>query len=174
MKVLDKNFELFIKAAEIDKRTVELGKQISADYAGKDPLFVVLLNGAFMFSSDLIKNIGTPCQVCFVKVASYEGTHSSGQLKNILGLEEDIKNRHVIVLDDIIDSGLTMNNIVEELKKKNPASIEPAALLLKPMAFDSKFNIKYIGFSIPNDFVVGYGLDYNGYGRNLKDLYHLK
>src|SRR4051812_2430180 len=173
MQVLDKTFKLFISSDSILRRIAELSALISADYQGKDPVFVILLNGAFMFASDLIKNITTPCQVCFIKATSYHGVQSSGVIKEILGLEENIEGRHVILLDDIVDTGLTMRSVMLELERKNPASIEPATLLLKPVAFADQFKIKYAGFSIPNDFVVGYGLDYDGYGRNLKDLYHI-
>jgi hypoxanthine phosphoribosyltransferase len=174
MKVLDKEFELFIASDSIMKRTAELAFQLNEDYAGKDPVFVVLLNGAFMFATDLIKNIALPCQVCFIKATSYQGIQSTGVLKQLMGLEENIEARHVVLLDDIVDTGLTMRSVMDELWHKKPASIEPATLLLKPEAFGNQFHIKYVGFTIPNDFVVGYGLDYNGYGRNLKDLYHLK
>jgi hypoxanthine phosphoribosyltransferase len=174
MQVFDKEFTLFISSEAIQNRINTLADELSANYAGKDPLFIVLLNGAFMFAADLIKNISLPCQVCFIKISSYQGMHSTGSVKQILGMEDDIENRHIIILDDIVDTGLTMKSVMQELVLKNPASIEVATLLLKPETFGNQFDLTYVGFTIPNDFVVGYGLDYNGYGRNLKDIYHFK
>lgn len=174
MIVSDKKFSLFIAAETIERRIVHMAAELSSDYLEKDPLFIVLLNGAFMFATDLIRNISIPCQVCFIKVASYEGMESTGNVRALLGLEEEVSGRHLIVLDDIVDTGQTMQHVIYLLKEKKPASIEMAALLLKPEAFGNQFKLKYTGFPIPNEFVVGFGLDYNGYGRNLKDIYHLK
>lgn len=170
MKILDKNFEPYISEIEIQKKVKELASQISKDFKDKDPLFIVLLNGAFLFASDLLKNIEVPCELSFIKVSSYCGTESSGEVDCLIGLKENPENRHIILIDDIIDTGLTMDRVILDLKAHNPASVSTASLLLKPGAFHKKFSPDYIGFEIPNDFVVGYGLDYNGYGRNLKEI----
>ena len=174
MVVLDKEFTLFIKNEEIENRINELSVEINRDYKDKNPLIIVLLNGAFIFASDLVKNISIPCQITFVKVASYEGLNSTGKVTEIFGLQEEVRDRNVILLDDIVDSGATIQAMLNKLKEHNPSSIEIITLLLKPEAFKNQFPVKYIGFNIANDFVIGYGLDYHGYGRNTKDIYHLK
>ncbi len=171
MQILDKSFVPFLSHSEILEQIQNMAGRIVKDYVGKDPIFIVLLNGAFMFATDLIRNITLPCQVSFVKVASYHGMSSSGLINEVLGLNENIQGRDVIILDDIVDTGGTMKSMIENLQKQRPSSVEVATLLLKPEAFKNQFPIKYIGFSIPNAFVVGYGLDYNGYGRNLKDIF---
>jgi hypoxanthine phosphoribosyltransferase len=173
MQILDKRFSIFIKECDIEKRIKELALQISIDYKEKDPIIIVLLNGAFIFASDLIKNIAIPCQVSFIKAASYDGLSSTGEVRQLFGLEEKIDDRHIVILDDIVDTGLTMLKVIESINSQKPASIEVATLLLKTETFNNQFNLKYVGFTIPDNFVVGYGLDYNGYGRNLKDIYHL-
>ena len=174
MKIKDKEFSLFIHQDKIEQRVKELADQISKNYEGHDPVFVPLLNGAFLFASDLIKEISVPCQVSFIKTASYSGTASTGIVRKIIGLDLDLQSRHVILVDDIVDTGLTMESVFEEVKAMNPASIEITTLLLKPEALQKQLEIKYVGFTIPNNFVVGYGLDYEGYGRNVKDIYKLK
>jgi hypoxanthine phosphoribosyltransferase len=174
MKLKDKSFSIFIKKEAIDKRVKELAEQISIDYLNKELFFIPILNGAFLFASDLIKEIDIPCQVSFVKVSSYSGTSSTGVIKSILGLDVDLTGKHVILVDDIVDTGLTMESIVKEIAALNPESIEIATFLLKPEAYQKQLELKYVGFTIPNSFVVGYGLDYEGYGRNLKDIYHIK
>jgi len=173
MQLLDKTLFPYIQEKEITARVNELAQQISRDYAGKDPLFIILLNGAFLFASDLVKEISIPCQLSFIKVSSYSGTQSLGELRELIGLSENIKDRHVILLDDIIDTGLTMDNVLTQIRNQHPASISTVSLLLKPDMFTNAFKPDYIGFSIPNTFVVGYGLDYNGYGRNLKDIWQI-
>lgn len=173
MKILDLEFETIITETQIKTKVKELALSISADFKDKDPLFIILLNGAFLFAADLIKEIDIPCQISFIKVASYHGTESSGKVNQLIGLNEETENRNLIIIDDIIDSGLTMQRVIDELKTQDPASITVASLLLKPNAFHGRFIPKYIGFEIANDFVVGYGLDYNGYGRNLKDIFKL-
>jgi hypoxanthine phosphoribosyltransferase len=173
MKIKDKEFRIFIQQEKIEKRVKELAREISRDYLGKDPLIIPVLNGAFLFASDLIKEINVPCQLTFVKASSYSGTESTGNLCRIIGLDMDLRSRHVILIDDIVDTGLTMKSIFEEVRSMNPSSIEVATLLLKPEAMQKEIEVKYVGFTIPNNFVVGYGLDYEGYGRNLKDIYQI-
>lgn len=172
--VKDKAFSIFIPENELYRRINELGARISEDYAGKDPLFIAVLNGAFMFAADLLKAVTIPCQITFVKVASYEAMQSRGEVEEILGLVEDLKDRHIIVLEDIVDTGLTMSELLKNISFFKPASLEVATLLLKPDALRRDLFLKYVGAEIPNKFVVGYGLDYDGFGRNLRDLYQLK
>lgn len=174
MKLLDKEFKVLISNSKIQEKILELANQITKDLSSKDPIIIVVLNGAFMFASDLIKELHFPCQVSFVKVSSYTGTKSTGKIQNIIGLQEGLKDREVLIIDDIIDSGLTMAFLIDEVKKSSPSNVSVATCLLKPDAFSNQFFVNYIGFPIANDFVVGYGLDYNGYGRNLKDIYILK
>lgn len=171
--IKDKEFRLLLSGEELLAHIKRLARQISDDYEGKTPLILPVLNGAFMFAADLIKHITVPCEVSFIKLASYYGMESSGEVEEILGLNKTIQDRHVIVLEDIIDSGLTMASVLRSLKVYNPSSVELATMLFKPDAFKGKFDIKYIGTAIPNRFVVGYGLDYDELGRNLPDLYEL-
>ncbi|WMJ72909.1 hypoxanthine phosphoribosyltransferase [Cytophagaceae bacterium ABcell3] len=174
MKVKDREFEVFIDRENIAKRVKELGNVISKEYEGLEPIFVVVLNGGFMFASDLLKEVSIPCHVSFVKVSSWHGIESSGSVKKLLGLQEDIKGKHIIVVDDIVDTGLTMKEIIEDLRKEEPASIEIASFIIKPEALSHPIETKYVGFTIPEHFILGYGLDYEGLGRNLKDIYRLK
>ncbi|HEY8402762.1 MAG TPA: hypoxanthine phosphoribosyltransferase [Cytophagaceae bacterium] len=174
MKLIDKEFEIFIPEHLLVKRIKELGKEIDTMYKGMDPVFIAILNGAFMFAADLIKEITGPCKLSFIKVASYEGTVSSGKVNSLIGLEENLEGKNVVLIDDIVDTGITMSYVIEQVQAFKPASLEVATLLLKPEAFNNQFQIKFVGFTIPNDFVVGYGLDYNGYGRNLREIYHIK
>ncbi|MBI1226190.1 MAG: hypoxanthine phosphoribosyltransferase [Bacteroidetes bacterium] len=168
------SFEPFISEAEINTRVEALSSQIRQQYEGKQPLFIVVLNGAFVFAADLIRACDIACEVTFVRLASYEGTASTGKVATVLGLDFDVKNRHLIVVEDIVDSGRTLYHFMGELKKKEPASISLVALLLKPDALQFSVKIDYLGFEIPNKFVVGYGLDYNGLCRNLPSIYQLK
>ena len=158
----------------IEERIQALAIQISQDYRGKAPLFVGILNGCFMFASDLLKAVSIPCEISFIKVSSYQETSSTGQLKELLGMKENIEGRHVIIVEDIVDTGLTMSEIIGSIEKKDPASIEIVTLLLKPDALRKDIHPRYVGFEIANRFVVGYGMDYNGLGRNLPDLYVLQ
>ncbi|MBQ5404144.1 MAG: hypoxanthine phosphoribosyltransferase, partial [Bacteroidales bacterium] len=145
--------------------------RINADYNGKEIFFIGVLNGVFMFASDLMKNIKVPCTIQFVKVASYQGMTSTGVVKELIGLNADISGKDVVIIEDIVDTGFTMKSILGQLKEKNPASIRIASLIFKPESFREDFKVDYIGFSIPNDFILGYGLDYDGYGRNLPEIY---
>lgn len=173
MKIKDKEFGVFIQQSSIEKRVRELAAQISEDYKGLDPVIIPILNGAFLFASDLVKEISIPCELSFVKASSYSGMESTGNVKKVFGLDMNLKSRHVILVDDIVDTGLTMDVIVKDLKSLQPASIEMMTLLLKPEALQKQLHVKYVGFTIPNNFVVGYGLDYEGLGRNLKDIYQI-
>ena len=170
----DLTFEPFISEAEIVAKVEALGSQIRQQYEGKRPLFVGVLNGAFVFAADLVRATGIECEVAFVRLASYEGTASSGQVTTVLGLDFEVKNRHIIVVEDIMDSGRTLHHFIAELQKLQPASVALAALLFKPEALQFPVKIDYLGFEIPNKFVVGYGLDYNGLCRNLPSIYQLK
>lgn len=172
--IKDKEFDLFISAAEIQERLEAIASKINDDYRDTQPLFICVLNGAFMFASDLIKKMNFFPEISFVKVSSYEGLHTTGTVKNLIGLNEDIGDREIILIEDIIDSGLTMKYLLAELEAKKPKSIRMATLLFKPEAFKGNYPVDYIGFEIPNEFVVGYGMDYDGFGRNLPDIYHLK
>ena len=174
VQVLDKTFRMYITEAEITKRIEEIAKELSHDYEGKRPLFLALLNGAFMFASDLFRRVAIPAEISFVKVASYEGTDTTGKVSELIGLNEEIEGRHVVILEDIIDTGGSMHALFNSLKSFNPASISVAALLLKPEKLQHPIHVNYCGFRIPNDFVVGYGMDYDRFGRNLSDIYVLK
>lgn len=171
----DKTFEPFIEYDMIEKRIRLLGIQLNVDYESKNPIFIGILNGSFMFMADLMKEIEISCEMAFVKVSSYHGdTASSGEIKEEYSLKIDIENRHIVVVEDIVDTGRTLDYLIKMLEKKNPASIKTATLLYKPDAVLVKpKGIEYIGFEIANDFVVGYGLDYKGLGRNSKDIYRL-
>lgn len=173
VKVFDKTFQLSIPEHKILETVDRLAAEITRDVDGKDPVFIAVLNGAFVFASDLMKRLDMPCSISFVKMASYTGTSSSGRVSELIGLNEDLRNREVIVLEDIIDTGFTMEILISRLKELGPANIRIASLLFKPDAFQGNFPIDYIGMEIPNDFIVGYGLDYNGYGRNLKEIFTL-
>ena len=172
--IKDKSFSLSISSDSIQNRIKELAKQINADYKDKRPLFISVLNGAFLFTADLFKQLDIDCEISFLRVSSYEGgVASTGQLRNLLWVNEDIRNRHIILLEDIVDKGDTATFILEELNKQQPADIRIATLLLKPNALKYDIKIDYVGFEIPNDFIVGYGLDYDGLGRNLGNIYKI-
>ncbi|BDD10744.1 hypoxanthine phosphoribosyltransferase [Fulvitalea axinellae] len=173
MKVKDKEFVSYIEPERLAQRIAELGNKIDEDYAGKNPLFIAVLNGSFMFAADLLREVDTPSEISFMKLASYSEMRSTGNVKEVIGLSENIFNRHVIIIEDIVDTGNTMVHLHDVLEELGPASIEVASLLFKPEAYTKKINIKYVGFDIPNKFVVGYGLDYDGYGRNLDAIYQL-
>jgi hypoxanthine phosphoribosyltransferase len=171
IRVLDRLFTPFITRDEIDPLVTRIAAEINADYAGKNPLFLPVLNGAFIFAADLLRKISIPCSVSFVKYASYSGMQTTEKVRILIGLNEDIAGRHVIIVEDIVDSGITMDYLLKEMRNFNPASVRLACLFLKPEAFIKDFPIDYLGMKIPNRFIVGYGLDYNGYGRNLPQIY---
>ncbi|HEY4652675.1 MAG TPA: hypoxanthine phosphoribosyltransferase [Pontibacter sp.] len=169
----DCDFSTYLYEEEIIARISMLADQISQDYEGKSPLFLAVLNGSFMFAADLLKRVTIPCEISFIRLSSYQDMESTGKVKEVLGLTEDVKNRHVVVLEDIVDTGHTVYNLISQLQAKEPASIEVASLLLKPDCLQHQLEVKYVAKAIPNDFVVGYGLDYNGLGRNLRDIYKI-
>lgn len=173
VKLKDKEFESFITAAEIADINRALAAKINADFQDKEVLFIAILNGAFVFAADLMRNITVKNTISFVKVASYEGLSSSGTVKKIIGLMDSLENRHVVIIEDIIDTGNTLDKLLPTLEAENPASLSLCTLLYKPDAFKASFDIKYIGKSIPPKFIVGYGLDYDGYGRNLAEIYQI-
>ncbi len=171
--VKDKTFAISIPADQLDVAVKNVAKKVNNELNGKDPLFLVVLNGAFMFASDLVKKVEVPCEISFVKVASYEGTSSTNKMKNLIGLNEDIKGRTVVVVEDIVDSGYTMEQIIGILNGLGAGDVRIATLFFKPDSFKCDYHVDYIGMEIPNDFIVGYGLDYDGYGRNLPHIYSL-
>jgi hypoxanthine phosphoribosyltransferase len=173
IQLADKVFELYIEEKTILNRIAELAMELNKFYAGKNPLFIAVLNGSFMFASDLMKQTEIDCSISFTRYESYKGTRSQGLVKQVMGLSEDPTGRYVVVLEDIIDSGCTMSQILSELRLKNPINIQIAALLYKENILFPRNEIDFIGFEIPHDFVVGYGLDYMGLGRNLRNIYKL-
>lgn len=174
MQLHDKEFDLFIPEQSLQDKMSSMSADINKDYVDKEIHFVAILNGAFMFAADLIKNIHVPCYTHFIKVRSYQGTQSTGSVSSIIGLTESLEGKEVIILEDIVDTGATMNHVYHELLKLKPLSLKVASLLMKPDVYKGDIKIDYLCFSIPNKFVVGYGLDYDGLGRNLKDIYQLK
>ena len=174
MIVKDKEFGMYISSQDISEKVKSLAAKLNTDYSDKKPLFIAILNGSFMFAADLMKEVAIPCEISFVKVASYQEMESSGNVKQLIGLNENIFQKDVIVIEDIIDSGLTITKIIEEFESLGANSVEVVSLLRKPKSLNIDHPIKYLGFDIEDKFVVGYGLDYDGLGRNFKDLYHLK
>lgn len=173
VKIREKVFEISIPSDTIQERITAMASQITKDLEGKRPVFLCVLNGSFIFTADLFKQIKTEAEITFIRVSSYEGTQSTGVIKSVVGINESLEGRHVVIVEDIVDTGDTAVYLVDELKKLNPSQIYFASLLLKPKALRHKINIDYIGFEVPNDFLVGYGLDYDGLGRNLPDIYKL-
>jgi hypoxanthine phosphoribosyltransferase len=173
IKVKDKEFSKFIYSDTILDAVSKVADQINQDYADKNPLFLVVLNGAFMFASDLMKKINIECEISFVKLSSYSGTNSTETVKNLIGINEELKNRSVILVEDIVDTGITIEHMIEELKKFEPLDVKIATLLLKPEKYNKAHKIDYVAIEIPNDFIVGYGLDYDGFARNLPDIYKI-
>ena len=173
IRVLDKTFTEYLTEDEIIERIKVLAGQINNDYRDKEVVFLGILNGAFLFAAELFKRIEIKARISFVKLASYEGTGSSGTVRELIGWNEDIRDREVIVTEDIVDTGVTLERIYDELKIRKVAGIRVAALLLKPDAYKKEIPVDYVGFKIPNSFVIGFGLDYNGYARNLSSIYVL-
>jgi len=173
VKVLDKEFEISITHDQIQDAIEKVAEKINNELSGKDVIFLGILNGAFMFASDLYKNLTFNSQISFLKLASYTGTSSSGTVKRLIGVNEDLKNKVVVIIEDIIDTGHTIDHIIKQLKGYEPAEIKIATFLFKPDAYQSDIPIDYIGMEIPNDFIIGYGLDYDGFGRNLKHIYKI-
>lgn len=171
IQVKDKRFKVFLKESDILDRVRKVAEQISSDLKGEKPLMLAVLNGSFVFAADLMRDISIPCEISFVRMSSYSGTSSTGRVKELIGLKEDIGNRSVVVVEDIIDSGLTMKELLSTLRERHPKQIKVASLLVKPGNLKVDLDISYRCFDIPNDFIVGYGLDYDGEGRNLRDIY---
>lgn len=171
VQVLDKKFKVSIPEEKIQQKIKEIAEKMNSDFLGKDVIFLGILNGCFMFAGDLFKHINIPCQITFLKLASYQGTTSSGTVKRLIGINENIEGKTVVILEDIIDTGNTLDSIIKQLKGYEPKEIKVATLLYKPEAYKKDIAIDYTGFDIPNDFILGYGLDYDGFGRNLADIY---
>jgi hypoxanthine phosphoribosyltransferase len=174
IQVLDKTFEPYLKEAAIQEKITALAVALNNDYAGKRPLFLSVLNGSFLFTADLFKQITIEAEVSFIKLASYKGTSSTGNVITAIGLDMNVKDRHIIILEDIIDTGKTLHHYLPQLESMQPASVKIAVLLNKKEALQYPVQVDYSCFDIPNKFVVGYGLDYDGLGRNSKDIYQLK
>jgi len=173
IKVLDLTFEIIIPEETIQQEISRIARQMNRDLAEKNPIFLGILNGAFMFASDLFKQITIPCQITFLKLASYEGTQTTGTVRQLIGINQDLKDRTVVLLEDIVDTGITLDTILRQLNGYEPKEILVATLLHKPDALQKDVRLNYVGFEIPNEFVLGFGLDYNGYARNLPEIYTL-
>lgn len=171
IKIKDKHFAVSIPEEKILKEVDRLAAQLSSDLEGKNPLFLAVLNGSFIFAADLFRRITIPAEISFVKLASYEGTASTGVIKEVIGLSENIAGRTIVIIEDIIDTGYTMQKLLENLGTRAPKAIHVCTLLLKPEKLKVELDVKYVALEIPNDFIIGYGLDYDGFGRNLKDIY---
>ena len=173
LKLNGKSFTPYLTAAQIATQVNRLAAEISTDYEGQRPLFIAILNGSFMFASDLFKALTIECEICFIKLASYKGTKSTGQVITSIGLDATLTNRYVIVLEDIVDTGKTLSEFLPQLANQQPTSLKIVSLLHKPDALVYPLKIDYLGFNVPDKFLLGYGLDYDGYGRNLKEIYTL-
>ncbi len=173
IEVNSKKFTPFITAAQIDQQINILAADLNRDYEGKRPLFIAILNGSFMFASDLFKALTIEAEICFIKLASYKGTKSTGNVITSIGLDEPLNGRHVVIVEDIVDTGKTLHEFLPQLFNQQPASLKIAALLHKPDALAYPVKIDYLGFNVPNKFLLGYGLDFDGLGRNLKEIYQL-
>jgi len=173
VKVRELVFEKFITRDEIDAAVQKVADRINRDYVGKNPLLLAILNGAFIFASDLMRKLTIPCEISFVKYASYSGTLTTSKVKELIGVNEELEGRHVIVVEDIVDTGITMHKLLQDIHAKNPLDVKVACFCFKAEAFQKNFTIDYLGLVIPNDFIVGYGLDYDGHGRNYPEIYKL-
>jgi hypoxanthine phosphoribosyltransferase len=173
LKVHDKEFIPYITSKEIEEQVARVAKEINKDYQGKKPLFIAILNGAFIFAADLFKQINVEAEICFIKLASYKGVKSTGKVITAIGLDAELFNRDVIIVEDIVDTGKTLSQFLPQLEHQHPASLKVASLLHKPSATVHSIKIDYLGFTIPDKFVLGYGLDYDGLGRNIKEIYQL-
>jgi len=173
MQIHDQQFEIFITEKQIQQRILELARQINHDYADKKPLFLAILNGSFMFMADVFRELTIDAEISFLKLKSYRNMESSGKIRELIGLEHNIFNRNIIIVEDIVDTGRTLHHILSEFQELGPKSVEILTLLYKPLANKVPVSLRYVGFEIPNDFIVGYGLDYDGSGRNLRDIYKI-
>ncbi|MBN1388137.1 MAG: hypoxanthine phosphoribosyltransferase [Bacteroidales bacterium] len=173
IKIRDRIFEKFLGEEEILRKVREIARKIEDENRGKDIIFLSILNGAYVFTADLLRNINLNVKVSFMKMSSYSGDKSTGEIRRLIGLNEDLRNLTVIVLEDIIDTGLTLEGVIDDIKARGATDIKVAALLLKPDAYKGSRRIDYLGFEIPSDFVIGYGLDWDGFGRNLRSVYRI-
>jgi hypoxanthine phosphoribosyltransferase len=173
VRVRELVFEKFISREEIEAAVQKVADGINRDYVGKNPLLLAILNGAFIFASDLMRKITIPCEISFVKYASYSGTVTTENVKELIGMSEELEGRHVIVVEDIVDTGITMEKLLDDICKKKPLDVKVACFCFKTEAFQKDFKIDYLGMEIPNDFIVGYGLDYDGHGRNFPEIYKI-
>ena len=173
IKIKDKTFKVSIPEAQIKARVKELAQQLSHDLEGKNPLFLGVLNGAFIFAADLMREMTIPCEISFVKLASYQGTTSTGTIKEVIGINEDLTGRTIVIVEDIVESGLTIKRMMEQLGTRNPASVQVCTLFFKPDRLQEDLKLDYVAFAMPNDFILGYGLDYDQAARGLKDIYSL-
>jgi len=171
VKIKDKSFRVSIPEAEIKNRVKLLAQQMSKDLEGKNPLLLAVLNGSFVFAADLMREMTIPCEISFVKLASYQGTTSTGKIKEVIGINEDLSDRTVVIVEDIVESGQTMKRMIESLGTRNPASVQICTLFFKPEKLKEDLTLDYVAFRIPDDFILGYGLDYDQQGRGLKDVY---
>lgn len=171
VKVKDKTFRTFIPEAEILQHVKAVADKLNEDMKDKNPLFLAVLNGSFMFAADLMRMITIPCEISFVKLASYQGTTSTGKIKEVIGINEELRGRTVVIVEDIVDTGFTMKRMLEQLGTRNPESLHICTMLVKPGKLQVPLDIEYAAMEIPNDFIVGYGLDYDQQGRNLRDIY---
>jgi len=174
IRIKDKTFRVSLTEADIKERVREVARQMSSELEGKNPLLLAVLNGAFVFAADLMREMTIPCEISFVKLASYQGTTSTGKVHEVIGINEDLAGRTVVIVEDIVESGHTMKRMIEQLGTRNPESVSICTLFFKPERLQEQLTIDYVAFTIPNDFIVGYGLDYDQQGRGLKDLYTLK
>ena len=173
VKIKDKSFRVSIPEAEIKERVKALAEQMSKDLEGKNPIFLGVLNGSFIFAADLMREMTVPCEISFVKLASYQGTTSTGKVREVLGINENLSGRTVVIVEDIVESGQTMKQMIESLGTRNPESVRICTLFFKPEKLKEDLDLDYVAFRIPDDFIVGYGLDYDGLGRELKDVYSI-
>lgn len=174
IQVKDKKFTISIPEKEILEQVTRVASEINRDYAGQEPIFLAVLNGSFIFAADLLREITLPCQISFVKMSSYDGVNTTGKIRELMGLNVDVSGRPVIIIEDIVDTGLTMAHMLETLRAHNPSSIDICTLLLKPEKLKVKLDVRYRCLEIPNDFIVGYGLDYDQYGRNTRSIYTIE
>lgn len=174
IRIKDKTFRVSLTETDIKERVREVARQMSSELEGKNPLLLAVLNGAFVFAADLMREMTIPCEISFVKLASYQGTTSTGKVHEVIGINEDLAGRTVVIVEDIVESGHTMKRMIEQLGTRNPESVSICTLFFKPERLQEQLTIDYVAFTIPNDFIVGYGLDYDQQGRGLKDLYTLK
>ena len=173
IKVHDKEFEPYLTSDEIDVQVSRVAAEINNDYVGKNPLFIAILNGSFIFAADLFKKIDVEAEICFIKLASYKGVKSTGKVITAIGLDAEIIGRDVLIVEDIVDTGKTLSQFLPQIERQQPSSLKVVSLLHKPEAMVHPIKIDYLGFTIPNKFVLGYGLDYDGLGRNIKEIYQL-